>query len=130
MFARAAQEAIEKANEIALKKQHVFLTPEHLLYGLISVEEGKLFLETFSINEKKLKREITRYIERYAKWGTEATIKLYDGIIFETPGYRTIISEALQQAKSSGLQYVRWGDLLISLLKHTEIYASYFTRKY
>jgi ATP-dependent Clp protease ATP-binding subunit ClpA len=129
MFARAAQEAIEKANEIALKKQHAFLTPEHLLYGLLSVEDGKLFLETFSISERKIKREINEYLERYAKWGAKSMRKLFDGVVVETPIYRTIISEAMEHAKSAGLQYVRWGDLLIALLRHRETYASYFVLK-
>lgn len=117
-FTDSAQSAIEIANQIAIELGHQYIGTEHLLYGLVSSENGVAgrVLENQGIDTGKVLAEIEELIGREKNEGT-ATIGF-------TPRTKRVVENAFLEARKLGSDYIGTEHLLIGMMREADSVAT------
>jgi len=106
-----AQEAIQRAQEIAENKNHQEITPEHLLFALIEDKEGVVssVLKNLGINREELINQINSELNRIPQVFGEG-IQLYI-----SNNLKKILQQAAKEADTLKDEYISTEHFLLAL---------------
>ena len=113
-FTDRARESIVKAQEEARLLNHDFLGTEHLLLGLIAIEDGLAFkvLDSLGVTLGGVRGEVEAMIGRGSSPPT--------GHVPFTPRAKTVLEIALREALELGHNYVGTEHVLLGLIREGE----------
>ncbi len=110
--------SIKYAYELAKKNNHQFLTIEHLLYSMVNTEEGYDIIVNCGGNVENLLKNLEDFFKNYIETSKYGPI--------ETSAFERVLTKAINHVKSSGLDKVRIGDVIIAIFDENESFAKYF----
>lgn len=122
-FTQKANMAINVAVEIASRMGHTCVGSEHILYGLLSVDDSvaQAILNKNSITAEDIEQKLA---DTFGK-GIEQPLTPND----LTPRSKRILENAMYEARNLGHNYVGTEHMLLSLLKEADSYAADFLRQ-
>ncbi|MFW6133940.1 MAG: ATP-dependent Clp protease ATP-binding subunit [Elusimicrobiota bacterium] len=114
-FTKRAQKVIVLAQEEAKKLNHDYVGTEHILLGLLSLNEGVAAeaLKVMGVNKKKLVRQIVDIVG-------EGDSVLLSGDRPMTPRAKRVLSLAVREAQELGHNFVGTEHILLGLVKEEE----------
>ena len=110
-----AKKVLLYAQKEAKRLNHDYIGPEHILLGLIAVNEGVAIeaLKLMHINLSMLRLEVEKAI------GVGKSI-VEQGMLPMTVGVRDLLLQALDEAKNMNFNFVGTEHLLLALLKQNK----------
>ena len=115
------ERAFSLAVEEVRRRQHEYLTLEHLLYGILLEMEGKQLLAALGINVSELRRSLDAFFSE----NIVPLPRVSDEII-QTMALQRVMQRTLRQMHSSGRETTGIGDVLACLLEEESCYAAFF----
>lgn len=120
------QGIVDAAANLAISKNHEYVTLEHLLFALIKYEPFNNVITNFGADTESLIVEIDQYLDNQ----TYLISKGYDIVPKKTPSLERVFNRALSQVLFSGRQHLQAIDLFLSLMSEDRSHARYFLVKY
>ncbi len=114
-FTERAQRAIQLAQEEVKRLNHDYLGTEHLLLGLIDLNEGvaSLVLANLELDLSKIRKEVEKIV------GAGDTIMLLGEVPF-TPRAKKVLQLAVAESQTMGHSRIGTEHILIGLLREGE----------
>jgi ATP-dependent Clp protease ATP-binding subunit ClpA len=116
---RELQLTLQAAAREAIRRQHAYLTLEHMLYALLHDERGEEVLRGAGARIRRLKGELEKFLD-------EEIEKLPEGgnrQLQQTLAFHRVIEAAVHQAASSEKEEVEAGDLIAALFQEPDSHA-------
>ncbi|MDR0400701.1 MAG: ATP-dependent Clp protease ATP-binding subunit ClpA [Treponema sp.] len=116
------QAIINAAYNEAKRRNHEYLTPEHVLYAALDSDEVQGVLSACGANPDQIRTEMENYFEQKVPLidDTEPT---------QTVGFQSVIERAVLQSQSSQKDMLDVADILVSLFDEERTYCSYYMKK-
>jgi ATP-dependent Clp protease ATP-binding subunit ClpB len=117
-FTLKAQEAVQKAQEIAQVSQHPQVETAHLLEGLLSIDENVIpfLLKKMDIDMNALTADLDRLLQTYARQT--------GGQVYLSADANTALQKALSYLKDFGDEFVSIEHVLLGILSVNDKTAS------
>ena len=106
----------------ASRRQHEFVTVEHMLYALLNNESAAAALESCGVDISKTRDDLEKFFDDYLSEETLGQGKLPQ----PTLGFQRVIQRALQFVRSSGDEKVSGAHVLAAVFSEKESFAVYF----
>lgn len=116
------ERAFSHAVEEARSRGHEYITLEHLLYGIISVEPGRMLLDEVGINIKTLSKNLETFFSEHLPSVSPDAISE----VAQTIALQRVIQRAFRQKQSSSRDVVEIGDILANILEEEGSFAAYY----
>lgn len=120
-----AQEAIQKAKEIAQNENHQEILPEHLLLSLVEDSQGVIspLLERIGVNPQMIKNDLTKAISQIPR--------VYGGNqVYISPILEKVLQEAGKEAKKLKDEYLSTEHLLLGMVNEEKSPVSQILKNY
>jgi ATP-dependent Clp protease ATP-binding subunit ClpA len=114
------------AIDIAKKKDHQYVTTEHLYLSLIRFDAFRNCLEGFGVDVNTMDHDVEGYLDTLY----HMTAKDYDGNPRRTNALERIFNRAGTQVLFTGRRQITTVDLLLSISSESNSHAVYFMLKY
>jgi len=124
MLSKELESALTSAVNEVKRRNHEFLTLEHLLYAISSEEQGEEILEACGAEMERLRDQLGRFFVENMEALPEGT----ESEVIQTLGVRRVLQRAVWQKKASGKTTVEVGDVLAAMFDEEDSYAVYFLR--
>ena len=124
MLSKELESALTSAVNEVKRRNHEFLTLEHLLYAISIEEQGEEILEACGAEMEKLRDQLGRFFVENMEALPEGT----ETEVIQTLGVRRVLQRAVWQKKASGKTIVEVGDVLAAMFDEEDSYAVYFLR--
>ena len=121
MFCQSLEVTINIAFELASKKQHKFVTLEHLLIALTEDIDASQLLISLDVNLEQLKSSLLIYVQEKTPTQDED-----QDIAIPTLAYQRVLQRSILQAQTAGHFEVNGTDVLLALLSEQDSVAVYF----
>ena len=116
-FERAFAHAVNEAR----KRGHEYVTLEHLLYGILLEEEGRIILDELGVNVYELKRSLETFFAEHLPSLPDSGDE-----IVQTMALQRVVQRSLRQMQAAGRVRAGIGDVLVCLLDEESSYAACF----
>jgi ATP-dependent Clp protease ATP-binding subunit ClpA len=124
MLSKELESALTAAVNEVKRRNHEFLTLEHLLFAISSGEQGEEILEACGAEMDKLRDQLGRFfVENMESLPADTETE-----VIQTLGVRRVLQRAVWQKKASGKNVVEVGDVLAAMFDEEDSYAVYFLR--
>jgi ATP-dependent Clp protease ATP-binding subunit ClpA len=120
------EQITDYAIDIAKKKDHQYVTTEHLFLSLIRFTQFNQCLKSFGIDVDAMDKDVEAYIDGLY----HMTAKNYDGHPRRTNALERIFNRAGTQVLFTGRKQIQTIDLLLSISSESNSHAVYFMLKY
>ncbi|WP_081475880.1 ATP-dependent Clp protease ATP-binding subunit ClpA [Pseudodesulfovibrio mercurii] len=124
MLSKELESALTSAVNEVKRRNHEFLTLEHLLYAISIGEQGEEILEACGAEMERLRDQLGRFFVENMESLPEGT----ESEVIQTLGVRRVLQRAVWQKKASGKTTVEVGDVLAAMFDEEDSYAVYFLR--
>ncbi|OIQ48773.1 ATP-dependent Clp protease ATP-binding subunit ClpA [Pseudodesulfovibrio hydrargyri] len=124
MLSKELESALTSAVNEVKRRNHEFLTLEHLLYAISIGEQGEEILEACGAEMERLRDQLGRFFVENMEALPEGT----ESEVIQTLGVRRVLQRAVWQKKASGKNTVEVGDVLAAMFDEEDSYAVYFLR--
>jgi ATP-dependent Clp protease ATP-binding subunit ClpA len=124
MLSKDLESALTSAVNEVKRRNHEFLTLEHLLYAISVEEQGEEILESCGAEMERLRDQLGRFFVENMEALPEGT----ETEVIQTLGVRRVLQRAVWQKKASGKSVVDVGDVLAAMFDEEDSYAVYFLR--
>ncbi|WP_338670183.1 ATP-dependent Clp protease ATP-binding subunit ClpA [Pseudodesulfovibrio methanolicus] len=124
MLSKELESALTSAVNEVKRRNHEFLTLEHLLYAISIEEQGEEILEACGAEMERLRDQLGRFFVENVEALPEGT----ESEVIQTLGVRRVLQRAVWQKKASGKNTVEVGDVLAAMFDEEDSYAVYFLR--
>ncbi|WP_319584597.1 ATP-dependent Clp protease ATP-binding subunit ClpA [uncultured Pseudodesulfovibrio sp.] len=124
MLSKELESALTSAVNEVKRRNHEFLTLEHLLYAISTGEQGEEILEACGAEMERLRDQLGRFFVENMEALPEGT----ESEVIQTLGVRRVLQRAVWQKKASGKNTVEVGDVLAAMFDEEDSYAVYFLR--
>ncbi|SKA80294.1 ATP-dependent Clp protease ATP-binding subunit ClpA [Paucidesulfovibrio gracilis DSM 16080] len=124
MLSRGLEKALTSAVNEVKRRNHEYLTLEHLLYALAGAQHGQLILKHCGADVEKLQEELETFFSENLETLPENT----ETEVIQTLGVRRVLQRAVWQKRASGKDVVEVGDVLAAMFDEEDSYAVYFLR--
>lgn len=124
MLSKELESALTSAVNEVKRRNHEFLTLEHLLYAITIEEQGEEILEACGAEMERLRDQLGRFFVENMEALPEGT----ETEVIQTLGVRRVLQRAVWQKKASGKNTVEVGDVLAAMFDEEDSYAVYFLR--
>jgi ATP-dependent Clp protease ATP-binding subunit ClpA len=124
MLSKELESALTSAVNEVKRRNHEFLTLEHLLYAISIEEQGEEILEACGAEMDRLRDQLGRFFVENMETLPEGT----ESEVIQTLGVRRVLQRAVWQKKASGKNTVEVGDVLAAMFDEEDSYAVYFLR--
>jgi len=124
MLSKELESALTAAVNEVKRRNHEFLTLEHLLYAISIEEQGEEILEACGAEMERLRDQLGRFFVENMEALPEGT----KSEVIQTLGVRRVLQRAVWQKKASGKTTVEVGDVLAAMFDEEDSYAVYFLR--
>lgn len=108
----------------AQDQRHEILTLEHLLYGILSNEQGLEILEICGANSADLLRRLKDFFLVHL----ESSPLEEPAELIRSSAFERVIQQAMQHKSAAGKDVLEIGDVLAAILEEDESYAAFFMR--
>ena len=110
-FTLKSQEALQKAQEIAMGYQHQAVEPGHLLKGVLTADNSvtPFLLKKCNVNVAGFSQVLDRILDTYPK--------VSGGDVYLSQNVNRILQEAMKELKNMGDEFISIEHLLLALLK-------------
>ncbi len=122
MFNQDVQIAFSLAVREAQRRQHEYLTTEHVLYAILFEERGQEVLVNCGGDLEALRSELEEF---FAKQMEEVPTE-EDFVPEQTVGLQRVLQRTVVHMHSAGKTDVGLGDLLAAILEETSSHAAHF----
>ncbi len=116
----AVQEVLGTAYLTARERHHEYITPEHLLYALLTYEGIQFVLQECKVSAGELQLQLETYFEEYVPTLDK------DHEPEQTVGFHGVVERAVVHTESAQKEYLELTDLLVSLFDEQETFSHYF----
>lgn len=124
MLSKELESALTSAVNEVKRRNHEFLTLEHLLYAISIEDQGEEILEACGAEMEKLRDQLGRFFVENMEALPDGT----ESEVIQTLGVRRVLQRAVWQKKASGKTIVEVGDVLAAMFDEEDSYAVYFLR--
>ncbi|NDV19763.1 ATP-dependent Clp protease ATP-binding subunit ClpA [Pseudodesulfovibrio sp. JC047] len=124
MLSKELESALTAAVNEVKRRNHEFLTLEHLLYAISIEELGEEILAACGAEMDHLRDQLGRFFAENMESLPEGT----ESEVIQTLGVRRVLQRAVWQKKASGKTTVDVGDVLAAMFDEEDSYAVYFLR--
>ncbi len=113
-FTIKSQEALQKAQEIAMGFEHQAVETGHLLKGILTVDENvtPYLLKKSNVNLPNLKQVLNKMIESYPK--------VSGGKVYLSNDTNKVLQKAMASLKSSGDEFISIEHLLLAIINNKD----------
>jgi ATP-dependent Clp protease ATP-binding subunit ClpA len=125
MISRELEATLGLAVREAMRRQHEYLTLEHVLYALLHDTDVSEVVRQCGGDVDRLKQEVDQFL-------TEKLERLADAERSEpqqTLGFRRVLQRAALHVQSAGKEQIRGRDVLVSLFRETDSHAVYLLER-
>ncbi|MFH1914124.1 MAG: ATP-dependent Clp protease ATP-binding subunit ClpA [Pseudomonadota bacterium] len=124
MLSKELESALTAAVNEVRRRNHEFLTLEHLLFAIATGVQGEEILEACGAEMDRLRDQLGRFFVENMESLPENT----ETEVIQTLGVRRVLQRAVWQKKASGKSVVEVGDVLAAMFDEEDSYAVYFLR--
>ncbi|WP_461209972.1 ATP-dependent Clp protease ATP-binding subunit ClpA [Desulfocurvus sp. DL9XJH121] len=126
MLSKRLENVLGSAVKEVKRRNHEYLTLEHLLYALLLEEAGRDIMVNCGVNVIRLKHQLERFfIDHMEILPDDSSTE-----VVQTLGVQRVLQRAILQIQSAGRDEVRVGDVLAALFEEEDSYAVYFLRSH
>ena len=102
-------------------KRHEYITPEHLLYGILQYKEGRRIIEVVGGDVSSIKKSIEEFLKQNMEIVDACEPK-------QSFSFKNIMERAIWHTASAQKDVLDIGDVLVSILDEEESFAAYFMK--
>jgi ATP-dependent Clp protease ATP-binding subunit ClpA len=124
MLSKRLERVLTGAVKEVKRRNHEYLTLEHLLYAILHEESGKGILINCGANVVRLKHQLERFFVEHM----EVLPQDSSSEVVQTLGVQRVLQRAIMQMQSAGKTKVEVGDVLVALYEEDDSYAVYFLK--
>ncbi|EMG38948.1 ATP-dependent Clp protease ATP-binding subunit ClpA [Desulfocurvibacter africanus PCS] len=124
MLSKRLETVLTDAVKEVKRRNHEFLTLEHLLYAIVREESGKSILESCGADLMRLRNQLERYFIDHL----EVMPEPMSTEVVQTLSVQRVLQRAIMHMQSAGKDQVEVGDVLASLFDEEDSYAVYFLK--
>ena len=117
---------IEFATQVAVSKNHEYVTLEHILFSMASKGPFKSLITSFGCDTDALIADLDKYLEKQ----TYLVNQGYDVVPKKTHSLERVFNRAFTQVLFSGRQHLQVIDLFLSIMAEEKSFARYYLQKY
>ncbi len=124
MLSKALENALTEAVNEVKRRNHEYLTLEHLLYSLTLESAGENILDSCGVDVPSLLDQLKKFFNENMESlpsGTETEV-------IQTLGVRRVLQRAVWQKRAAGKDTVEIGDVLAAMFDEEDSYSVYFLR--
>lgn len=126
MLSKQLETVLSSAVKEVKRRNHEYLTLEHLLYAVLLEESGRDILVNCGVNVIRLKHQLERFfIDHMDALPEDASAE-----VVQTLGVQRVLQRAILQIQAAGRDEVRVGDVLAALFEEDDSYAAYFLKSH
>lgn len=114
------ENAINAASEIAEKNNNAWVTPEHVLLGILSIAENANLFRNASYNVENLQKELQDYIENEVPKRSRTDMDITDSESMEQ-----LVLSAAQRCQGAGRDEITTLHMLLGMMSLPESMANY-----
>ncbi|RAP38201.1 ATP-dependent Clp protease ATP-binding subunit ClpA [Candidatus Marinamargulisbacteria bacterium SCGC AAA071-K20] len=118
---------LERSFAEASKYKKQYVTSEHILVVLLSINSIKTILVNYKIDSKKLQNELKVFIEHRVQTHQNPSLTRDPELSL---GVKMVLSYASTKAKETSLKQIKAHHILLSLFRDKHSHAIYFLSKY
>mgnify|MGYP003111405719 FL=1 len=122
---REVEQILGKANKIAEKYNHAYLSTEHFLLAILKDKNYKTLLNDFGVQVEQLVLDLESHIAK--KYNTITSKNLN---IVKTQTLERVFNRAFTSVLFSGREEMNILDLFVSIMSESNTHSSYFLMKY
>ncbi|HKK33025.1 MAG TPA: Clp protease N-terminal domain-containing protein, partial [Desulfomicrobiaceae bacterium] len=104
-------------------RQHEFLTLEHLLYGFVQDEQGRIILQACGIDLERLRNHLTRFFFEHLEVSPTPEHE-----IVQTVSMQRVMQRAILHIQAAGKKTVSAGDILAAMFEEEDSFAVYYLK--
>lgn len=116
------QAVLNAAYQEAQKRQHEYLTPEHILYAALGTNSARIIIEECGADPDGIREELQRFLKKHMPVARGAEP-------IQTLGFQSVIEQAVFHTESSQKGEVDIGDILVAIYDLKESHSAYFLKK-
>ena len=126
MLSKTLERVLTNAVKEVKRRNHEYLTLEHLLYAVLLDDSGKDILTGCGANVVRLKNQLERFFLDHM----EVLPKESQTEVVQTLGVQRVLQRAIMQMQNAGKNQVEVGDVLAALFDEEDSYAVYFLKSH
>jgi len=126
MLSKTLERVLTNAVKEVKRRNHEYLTLEHLLYAVLLDDSGKDILTGCGANVVRLKNQLERFFLDHM----EVLPKEAASEVVQTLGVQRVLQRAIMQMQNAGKNQVEVGDVLAALFDEEDSYAVYFLKSH
>lgn len=120
------QNIVENATQLAVTKNHEYVTLEHLLMAMINDGSFYNICESFGVDTVSMTKDIDNYLNGQSFMVSNG----YDIVPKKTHSLERVFNRAFTQVMFSGRKHLQVIDIYLSLMSEEKSHARYFLVKY
>ena len=124
MLSKKVQNVLSVAVGEVKRRNHEFLTLEHLLYAMTFEKTGEGILSSCGADVSELRDQLERFFEENMEALPRDTVTE----VIQTLSVRRVFERAVWQKRSAGKETVEVGDVLAAIFDEEDSYAVYFLK--
>ncbi|AGW15154.1 ATP-dependent Clp protease ATP-binding subunit ClpA [Megalodesulfovibrio gigas] len=125
MLSRRLENVLTVAVREVRRRNHEYLTLEHLLYALMQEESGKEILMNCGVDIIRLQHQLERFFVDHMEVMPDTATE-----VVQTLGVQRVLQRAILQMQSSGKDKVEVGDVLAAIFDEDDSFAVYFLKSH
>ncbi|KAF0233388.1 MAG: ATP-dependent Clp protease ATP-binding subunit [Desulfovibrionaceae bacterium] len=126
MLGKRLERVLTNAVKEVKRRNHEYLTLEHLLHAIVLEESGKSILINCGANVVRLRHQLERFFAEHME--VLPTDQTSD--VVQTLGVQRVLQRAIMQMQSAGKGKVEVGDVLAAIFEEDDSYAVYFLKSH
>jgi ATP-dependent Clp protease ATP-binding subunit ClpA len=126
MLSKKLEKALSSAVKEVKRRNHEYLTLEHLLYAFLFEDSGKTILVNCGANVVRLKHQLERFFQDHMEVLPPGT----SSEVVQTLGVQRVLQRAILQMQASGKDRVEVGDVLAAIFEEEDSFAVYFLKSH
>ena len=124
MFSQDVQITFSLAVREAQRRNHEFLTTEHVLYAILFDERGQEILRACGGDIDNLREDLELYFDQHL----ETMAQIDDDMPEQTVGLQNVLQRTVTHMQSSGREEIGIGDILSAILEQGDCLAAQILR--
>lgn len=124
MLGKHLQAALNAAVVEVRKRNHEYLTLEHILYAVAGLEPGQTILAQCNVNVEELRSRLDDFFITHV----EPLPDDMESEVIQTLSVQRVLQQAFRHMHSAGKSTIEVGDVLAAMFEEEDAYAVYFLR--